>query len=165
MAHPQDVRRAVRMSYVVQRLTLAEAARQAGVNRNTARTWKREAAAQGDDWDRARTAANMAEGGLGSITERVLNDFSLMFTNTMENLKHHEGDPVETSRAIAGLADAYAKVVKAAGCVDPRLGRLSIAMETLKLFGRHVRERDPDSVMAVAALLDSFGEELLAQWG
>ena len=165
MAHPQDVRRAVRRSYVQQRLSLAESARQAGVAEGTARTWKREAAAQGDDWDRARTAARMAEGGLGSITERVLSDFSAMFTHTMANLSTHEGDPVDTSRAIAGLADAYAKVVKAAGCVDPRLGRLSIAMETLKLFGAHVRENDPDSVMVVAGLIDSFGEELAAQWG
>lgn len=165
MAHPPDVRRAVRMGYIVQRLSLAEAARQAGVHEATARTWKREAASRGDDWDRARTAENMAQGGLGSVTERVLNDFSAMFTNTMEHLKEHPGDPVETSRAIAGLADAYSKVVKAAGCVDPRLAKLSIAMEVLKLFGRHVRENAPEHVMALTGLLQSFGEELAAQWG
>ena len=165
MPHSAEAKRAVRSSYVVQRLSLAESARAQGVPPRTARTWKREAAAAGDDWDRARTAASMAAGGLGSMTDRVLSDFSTMFTNTMVRLQTHDGDPVETSRAIAGLADAYTKVVKAAGCVDPKLGRLSIAMETLKMFGAHVAERDPDTASALATLLESFGEDLASQWG
>ena len=166
MRHPPETRHKVRSSYVVQRLTLAEAARRAGIPERTARTWKREAGAAGDDWDRARTAQNMAEGGLGSVTERMLEDFSTLFANTTAALHSREGDPIETGSAMAGLADAYAKVVKAAGCVDPRLSRLAIAMETLKRLGRHVRERgDPASVNALAGLLESFGEELAADWG
>ena len=164
MAHRQAKRIAVRRGYVQQRLPLSEAARQAGVAAGTARTWKRKARLEGDDWDRARAAARMAEGGLGTITERVLNDFSILFTSTMASLRDHDGDPIETARALATLSDAYAKTVKAAGGVDPRLARLSIALETLERLGGYVREHRPDLALSLIEVLEPFGSELSAQW-
>ena len=163
MAHPASARVAVRRGYVAQRLPLAEAARQAGVSPATARTWKRAAARGGDDWDRAREAARLAEGGLGSITERVLADFSALFMNTMADLQGHTTDPIETAKAMATLSDAYAKTVKAAGGVDPRLARLAIALETLERLGHYVREHRPELIGGLVEVLEPFGAALSAE--
>ncbi len=164
MARPASERAAVRRGYVGQRLPLADAARLAGVPAATARAWKRAATQAGDDWDRAREAAQLAAGGLGPITERVLRDFSTLFTTTMSALQASAGDPVETAGAIASLSDAYAKTVKAAGAADPRLARLAIALETLERLGRYVQAHRPDLAEGLLAVLEPFGAELSAEW-
>ena len=165
MAHPASTREAVRRAYVTDRAPLAEAARRGAVSVATARAWKRTARDAGDDWDRAREARRLAEGGLGSVTERVLSDFSVLFTSTMDSLRTAGGEPVEVARAIAMLADAYAKTVKAAGGVDPRLARLSIALETLERLGHYLREHRPEAVPVLLGVLEPFGATLSAEWG
>lgn len=165
MAHAESTRLSVRGGYVHRRLPLSEAARQARVSAATARTWKRQAKIAGDDWDTARTAARMAEGGLGGVTERVLGDFSSLFASTMDNLRRHTGDPLEVAKAIATLSDAYSKTVRAAGCVDPKLARLGIALETLKMFGEFVKEHHPAMCAQLVEALEPFGAHLAREWG
>lgn len=164
MAHEERTRLAVRAGYVTRRLPLSEAARQAGVSAATARTWKRQAKIAGDDWDTARQAARIAEGGLGGVTEEVLADFSKLFASTMSSLKSHPVEPLETARAMATLSDAYSKIVKAAGCVNPKLGRLSIALDVLKMFGEFLKEHHPEFVEPFAAALEPFGAKLARDW-
>ena len=165
MAHDATTRAAVRAAYVTRRLPITAAAREAGVPTTTARTWKRRAEQAGDNWDRAREAAALAEGGLGPTTERVLGDFTELFTSTMEHLRASPGDPVETAKAIASLADSYAKTVKAAGAVDPKLGRLAIALETLERLGRWVQAHRADLAPGLIEILEPFGADLSAEWG
>ncbi len=159
-----DQRQQVRTAYVRDRAPLPEAARRAGVPASTARGWKRRARQGGDDWDRAREAARMAEGGLGSVTERVLHDFSTLFTSTLARLQRAPGDPIETAQAIASLSDAYAKTVKAAGGADPRLARLAIALETLERLGRFLHEHHPELAPGLIEILEPFGAALSAEW-
>ncbi len=154
----------MRRGYIQDRLPLAEAARQAGVPPATARAWKRRALGAGDDWDRAREAARVAAGGLGSVTERVLADFATLFASTMAALKVAPGDPVETAKAMATLADAYAKTVRAAGAADPKLARLSIALETLERLGQYIREHHPAAAAALLEVLEPFGSAIAAEW-
>lgn len=165
MAHAESTRLAVRGGYVQRRLTLSEAARQARVSAATARTWKRQAKLAGDNWDTARQAARLAEGGLGGITERVLADFSALFAGTMDHLNRHPTNPIETAQAMATLSDAYAKTVKAAGCADPKLARYAIALDALKLFAEFARQRNPKLLPDLAALLEPFGAHLAREWG
>ncbi len=164
MAHPGSVRARVRAGYVRNRLPLSEAARQAGVSPGTARTWKRQARLGGDDWDTARNAARLAEGGLGHVTERVLDDFSKLFESTIAALKTHPADPLEVTRAMATLSNAYAQTVRAAGCVDPKLARLGIAADVLKKFGKFLQLRNPELAPAMLGALEAFGAELAAEW-
>jgi len=165
VAHAETTRLAVRAGYVQRRLTLSEAARQAGVSDATARTWKRQSKLAGDNWDTARQAARMAEGGLGGVTERVLADFSLLFASTMGDLKRSPAGPLEVAKAMATLSDAYAKTVKAAGCADPKLATLGIALDVLKQLAEFVKRHDPDLLPRLAAQLEPFGAWLSQEWG
>lgn len=144
------------------RLPLNEAARAAGASPSTARGWKRRALAEGDDWDAAREAAARAEGGLGGVTDQVLIDFTRVFHAVMRGIR--ELPPDEAAKAMATASDAYAKTVRAAGCVDPKLARMDVALEVLRRFGEHVRERHPDATEALTEALDSFGPVLAAAW-
>ena len=155
----------MRRAYIVDRVPLTEAARRLQVPLATARAWKRAARASGDCWDRAREAARLAVGGLGSVTEQVLTDFSLLFTSTMADLKTSGAEPVERAKAMAMLSDAYAKTMRAAGAADPRLGRLAIALETLERLGRHLRQHRPELLAPVLEELEAFGQTLSAEWG
>ncbi|WP_156443145.1 DUF1804 family protein, partial [Burkholderia sp. RF4-BP95] len=63
MAYPKEVRDKVRRAFVFDRLSLEVAAMKSGVNYSTARRWKDDARAAGDDWDKAQAAQLMAGGG------------------------------------------------------------------------------------------------------
>lgn len=165
MAHAHSTRLTVRGGYIHQRLTLSEAARQAGVSHATARTWKRQAKLAGDNWDTARQAARLTEGGLGGITEQVLADFSKLFASTMADLRRAPAEPLEVAKAMATLSDAYAKMVRAAGCVDPQLANLGTALETIKNFAEFVKLHDPEILPRIAAQLEPFGAWLAKKWG
>ena len=166
MAHPASVRHRARAAYVTDGLPISAAAQAAGVTPSTARGWKRRAAEEGDDWDAAREAAARAKGGLGSATERILTDFSRLYGAVMADLRDDPDLPPEgKAKSMATLSDAYSKMVRAAGCVDPRLARMDIALEVLRLFGEHVRARHPASLQDVSEALDSFGPALAAEWG
>ena len=104
MAHKPEIRQACRSAYVYDRLSLPDAAESVGIPYNTARVWKKRARAEGDDWDKARTAARLAEGGLGDLTRMVLSDFTHQFQTTLERLKGYEGDPVDAAQAMTRLA-------------------------------------------------------------
>ena len=165
MAHPDSVRLRARAAYVMERLPLSEAARRAGASPAAVRGWKRRAKAAGDDWDAAREAALRAQDGLGGLTDRLLRDFAALFQSTMQALRSGAHDPIDAAKAMASLSDAYAKTVRAAGCVDPRLARMDIALDVLRRLAEHVRERRPEAMGALAEALDSFGPALAEEWG
>lgn len=158
--HPPERRDAVRAAYVYQRMPLEAAAKQGGVAHQTARAWKRQAKAQGDDWDRARGAARMASGGLGDLTAQVLEDFALLFGSTMEQLKGPDINPLDRAEAMSRLSDSYVKVVKAAGNASPPLAELSVAMKVLSELSEYIRDNHPADLPRFAAILEPFGQRL-----
>lgn len=165
MAHAQDVRHAVRRSYVNERLPLEVAADKHDVSYNTARNWKRAAKATGDDWDRARTASRMAAGGLGDLTTQTLEDFAILFQSTMEDIKAGEYSALDKAEALSRLADAYTKTVKAAGGSDTRIARLAVALEVLEKFAAFIRAHHPQHATALLSVLEPFGVELAQAYG
>lgn len=160
--HDAATRTAVRTGYVRRRLPISESARQAGVSPATARGWKRAAAAEGDDWDRAKEASRLAEGGLGSISERILGDFSIMMTSTLEALGGDGADPIETSKAMATLSDAYVKVVRAVGRADPGQMRRMTLLEVAERLGHRLQDR-PDLAAEMLPLIESTVAEMEAE--
>ena len=158
--HPPERRDAVRAAYVHQRQPLEAAAKQGGVAYQTARGWKRQAATRGDDWDKARGAARMAAGGLGDLTAQVLEDFALLFSTTLEQLKQPEVGPLDRAEAMSRLSDSYVKVVKAASNASPPLAELSIAMKVLSELSVYIRDRHPEDLPRFAAILEPFGQKL-----
>lgn len=165
MAHSAETQARLRQLYVFERQAMRQATTSLGVAYDTGRRWKAQARVRGDDWDKARTAARIASGGLGSLTEAIIEDFVLLFQSTITALKNSEGSPIERAEAISRLSDAYAKTVKAAGCTNPELARLGIALETIKLLGDFVSERFPQHAQAFLEIMEPFGAHVSQHYG
>ncbi len=165
MAHPPETRQAVRSAYIYDRLSLEAAAERAGVSYNTVRAWKKKAKEDGDDWDRARNAARLASGGLGDMTQQVLEDFAILFSATMDEIKHGEFSGLEKAEALSRLSDAYTKTMKAAGAGDQKFAKLSVALEVLEHLIEYVRSDRPEAAPVLLDILEPFGERLSAVYG
>lgn len=161
MAHGKEIQTAVRRSYVNERLSLAAAADKHHIPHVTARSWKKKAKIDGDDWDKARSATRMAEGGIGELTSQVIEDFAMLFQSTIEDLKKDDKiDAVKKAEALSRLSDAYSKTMKAASTGSPQIARLSIAMEVLEELAGYIRKHSPDDLPRFASILDPFGQHI-----
>ena len=72
MAHPPETREKLRRLYIQGQMTLQIVASQCGVSFATAARWKKDAQADGDDWDRLRAANLMASGGTEDVGRAIL---------------------------------------------------------------------------------------------
>lgn len=165
MAHAPETRNAVRGSYVYEHLPLEQAAEKHGVSYNTARTWKKRANLKGDNWDKARAAKRMADGGLGDITAQLLENFALLFTATVDEITDGEYDGLKKAEALSRLSDAYTKTMKAAGGGDARIAKLSVALEVLDLLAMFIRENYPGDLERFASILEPFGAKVSEAFG
>lgn len=165
MAHAPEVKQAVRRSYVYDRQPLETACEKNSVSYNTGRLWKRKAKEEGDDWDKARAAARMAAGGLGDLTTQVLEEFALLFQTTMDDIGSGEYGGIEKAEAMAKLADAYTKTMKAAGGGDSKIAKLSTAMEVLEKLVAFIQQHYPQHGTALLEVLEPFGEALSRDYG
>ncbi len=160
MAHSPEVRSQVRTAYVRNKLTLEQSAELAGVSAYTARNWKRKDKASGDCWDRARQAHRMSEGGAAEMTAEVLELFAGNFTRTMEQLQEQELDPVDKVDLLTKLADAYTKVMRAAGGGDKTMARLSLALEVLQHQAQFIVKNYPQHRAAFEEIVEPLGAYL-----
>lgn len=161
MAHDEKTKADVRRYYVFDCLTLELAAEKAGVSYNTARRWKREAQARGDNWDTVRDANTMASGKVEDVARGMLTAFVIYFEKTMEELRHTEDLPVsEKAKLIQGLGDSYSKMVASSKRLLPEVSELATAIKTMKMFADYVNERRSDLMPEFLDLLDAFGELL-----
>lgn len=160
MAHSPETKNAVRSSYVYEHLPLEAACEKHGVNYNTGRVWKTKAKSSGDDWDRARSAKRMASGGLGEVTSQIVEEFGLLFQTTINDIKDGEHSGLQKAEAISRLSDAYTKVMHAAAKGSPKLAKLAVAVEVLKLLRDFITDNYPDQMETFLAILDPFGTKL-----
>lgn len=165
MAYGPETRQAVRKSYVYDRLSLKAASDRHRVAYHTARRWKSEAKTDGDCWDKARTAARMAGGGLGDITAQLLEDFALLFQATVEEIRDGEYDGLKKAEALSRLSDAYTKTMKAAAGGAPKIAKLSVALEVLDELAGFIREHHPQHLETFAEILEPFGARVSEVFG
>jgi hypothetical protein len=165
MAHDTAKRQALRRAYVVDRQPLNAAASLLGVSYSTARQWKGAAAQRGDDWDRARLAEEIGDGGVKALTRLVLEEFIPLFKSTIAAIKADKLDGIEKTEAISRLSDAYVKTVKASGAVDPAIAKLSWAMDVLRLLAQFTAQHFPQHQEALLEVLEPFGEQLAQEYG
>ena len=159
--YPDDIKNSVRRAYVHELLTLKASAKKFKVPEATARRWKQGAKAEGDDWGKARSASRMARGSLGDITAEVLEEFAVLFKTTIDDLRKAENlDPLEKAEAMSRLADAYTKTMKAAAGGDPKLARLSVAMQVLEELSKYLRKNNSDLMAPFAEILEPFGRHI-----
>ncbi|MDM4768631.1 DUF1804 family protein [Solimonas sp. SE-A11] len=165
MAHDPDLRKQLRRSYVVDRQPLKAAAALLDISYSTARSWKEQALERGDDWDRARQAEDVGDGGVKALTRLVLEEFIPLFKTTVAAIQGDKLDAVEKAEAISRLADAYAKTVKASGAVDPAIAKLAWGMDVIKLLVKFCMEHFPQHQAALVEIIEPFGEELATEFG
>ena len=161
MAHDEKTKADVRRYYVFDCLTLELAAEKAKVSYNTARRWKREAEARGDNWDKVRDASTMASGKVEDVARGMLTTFVLYFESTMDELRKTEDLPVsEKAKLIQGLGDSYSKMVASSKRLLPEVSELATAIKTVKLFGEYIKTNKPELTGDFLDLLNGFGETL-----
>lgn len=165
MAHDSAKRSALRRFYVVDRQPLTAAASLLSVSYSTARAWKQAALERGDDWDRARMAEEVGDGGIKTLTRTVLEEFVPLFTSTIAAIKDSKVDGLKKADALARISDAYMKTVKASGAVDPSIAKLGWAMDVMRLLAQFTAERFPQHQGALLEVLEPFGERLATEYG
>lgn len=161
MAYSDEVKRTLRSNYIYKGLPLRAVADGLDIPYETARNWKRKAEAEGDDWDTARSAARISQDGVKALTADIIEDFTLLFKSTIDELKNSDKTkPLQKAEAIARLSDAYQKTVKAAGASNPELSRLAVAMDVIKLFSEFIKRDFPKHFDAFLEVIEPFGEVL-----
>lgn len=165
MAHPPESRSALRAAYVYDRLGMETAADKAGVSIATARRWKREAETEGDDWDRARSAARLAGDGNAVLMQMILDDYLTLHQATVEAVKADaEVTPIQKAEIISRLADAFTKTMAAVSKASPQLNKLGIATDVLQRLSRYAAQVHPQHASALLEVLEPFAAELAREY-
>lgn len=166
MAHPPELRDAVRRSYVGDRLPLEAAAEKHCIPAATARKWKSVAAAIGDDWDKARAATALTAAGANTVAQLVLHDFLILHQSTVEALKAEEDvSALAKAEAMSRLADAFTKTMSAVAKAAPDLGRFAVASELMQDLVEFVGREFPDHRAALVEILEPFGAFVAQRYG
>lgn len=165
MAHAPETKAAVRAGYVYQKLTLEQAAERADVSAATARRWKTQAAATGDDWDAARSASSLSSQSTRTIADMVLQDFLANYQATMEAVRGGEIPPLQKAEVMSRLADAFTKTMSAIAKASPEMARYAVATELLQDLASFVREDFPDHVDALIEILEPFAAHIARKYG
>ncbi len=157
MAHPKEVRDKVRRDYVSGRQTLEVAALLNKIPLPTARMWKKTAKEQGDDWDKVRSANLLAGGGLESIGHMILAGFLVQYQSTFDSLQNDEKiTPMDRTRALASLADSYAKMVNTNKKILPETQAAAVALQVVQLLLKHIADQYSDKLADFALILQTF---------
>lgn len=161
MAHSLDIKNAVRHSYVNELLALSVAAIKHNVADGTARRWKAEAKADGDDWDLARAASRKSVGPAGEFTQDFIEEFTIQISETFNLLKQQSDELTleQRTKTLNSLTDMMSKVMKNSGG-NKRLEKRSIAAEVIKKLAQFVSTHHPDFAEALVQILQAFGPRL-----
>lgn len=165
MAHPPETRQAVRRAYIYDRLDLEAAAAKHEVGYATARRWKTQAAAAGDDWDKARAATSLSAGSTSTVAQLVLSDFLANYQATMEDLRSAEVPAMDKAEALSRMADAFTKTMSAVAKASPEMARFAVANELLQDLAVFVRDQHPEHLQAVIEILEPFGVFIAKKYG
>lgn len=166
MAHGEEKVRAVRAAFVFDQLGLESAAIKHGIPEATAKRWKREAKAAGDDWDKARSAQMIAGGGIEDVVRQTLAVVVQQVQATVETIQAAQDmPPAEKVKLLASLADAYNKLMAVSKRLMPETDKLAVAMDVVKRFGEHIAKRKPALAAEFVEQIEDFGEELARVYG
>ena len=166
MAHGPEITAKVRAAYVYDRKSLDTIADQFGIGVATVRRWKAKAETDGDDWERARSAARMAGDGTQLIAQMILDDYLQLHQATVESVKSAaELPPLTKAMTLSRLADAFTKTMAAVAKSSPELSRLSVATDVLQRLSRYVSEDHPHLAVGLLEVLEPFAAELAKEYG
>ncbi|WP_310620901.1 DUF1804 family protein [Flexibacterium corallicola] len=161
-----EQKRKARRLFVLERQAIPTIALALHVSESTVRRWKKDALANGDNWDAVRSAQMMAGEGLETVVTSVVEDFTVLFQATIEQLKSSDNlEAAERVKLMASLSDAFNKMVASAGRVAPKISELGVANDVLQRLGEFIFKHHPQHTEAFLEILEPFGEELARQYG
>lgn len=161
MAHAPEIRAKVRAAYVHDRQPLEVAAERHGVSYPTARRWKSDAETNGDDWERARSAARLSGDGIQNVAQMILEDYLTLHQATVEGVKSAaDMNPLAKAEVLSRLADAFTKTMAAVGKASPELSRLAVATDVLQRFAKYIGGNHPHLAEALLEVIEPFAADL-----
>jgi hypothetical protein len=161
MAKGADIRTKVRKHFVFDRLSLEQASKLGGVSYTTAKRWKEKALAEGDDWDRLRTASSLSGGDVEQLSQQILTEMLVQFNATLDLIKADSAMPaVQRVDLLSSLMDNIHKSMSAMKKFLPEANSLSIGMAVIRGLAEFVQEKYPQHGGVLVEILEPFGEVL-----
>lgn len=158
MAHPKETQLALRAAFL-SGSPLDLAAVQVGIGSATARRWKADALANGDDWDKFQKASLIvAGGGFDQAMGRVAAAVILRAEAILEHLGDdtQKVDPIDAAKAIGSLADSLGKAKAAMRSLMPETDQLAIETGAVKGFVELLLRLHPGAGEAALAALEAY---------
>lgn len=162
MAHGKDVRDRLRRAYVIDRLSLEQAAKLTGVAYSTAARWRDEATASNDDWERARaTAAVIAGGNVETLARAAMLEMLAQVEGTFAVIRENTDlSAVQRVELLASLSDSMAKTTAAMRKHLPETNKLAVAMTVIKALAEYIERDFPEVLPDFVRVLEPFGDKL-----
>lgn len=166
MAHGTEKRTQLRGLFVYKRLTMEAACGAMTLPVATGRRWKREAKANGDDWDTARSAVALGDDNFRDMSRRLLEDYITQHEHIMGELKKDEKiSALDRIKAMGMLSDSLTKTLASMKRVMPEVNRHAIALDALQRLATFAQSSFPQHVPSLIEMLEPFGEELAKAYG
>ncbi|WP_288960030.1 DUF1804 family protein [uncultured Sulfitobacter sp.] len=156
----EELKRKARSDYVFRRFTQATIAAAYGISEATVGRWKRAAKAQGDDWDRARTAHVIAGEGVEAVVSSVVEDFMMQAQSILDEIKSGNHSTTEKVAMLVSLSDAMTKMAASAKRFAPKVSELGVAQDVMSKLLDFVRDEFPHHASAILEIIEPFGEHL-----
>lgn len=165
MSAKEDLRRKARSDYIYRRFTQATIAAAYNISEATVGRWKKSALAEGDDWDKARTANVIAGQGVEAVVSSVVEDFMLQAQNILEEIKQGTHTTAEKVGMLVSLSDAMTKMAASAKRFAPKVSELGVAQDVLAKLLDFVKENFPEHAPVILEIIEPFGERLAEIYG
>lgn len=165
MAHSQETRSNVRKAFVVDGVPLTVAASMHGVSYDTAREWKRQGKEAGDDWDTARTAHQITNQSTDDVIKQLVDIMVRQAVVVAQKLEDASIAPQDKVELLASISDAMAKFTKSLSRIDPKLGAMSVALDTLKTIADYLQKHDRVALAQFQDHLEGIGAVLQSRYG
>lgn len=161
MAKPPALRVKLRKHYAFDRLSLEQAAKLSSVTYSTAKRWKDQAAEQGDDWDKLRSASTLSGGDVEQLSQQILTEMLVQFNAVLDLIKADvEMDAVKRVDLLSSLMDNIHKSMSAMRKFMPEANSLAIGMLVLRGLAEFIQERYPQHASVFVEILEPFGAML-----
>lgn len=164
MAHSQQTKETVRRLYI-EGMPLTGAALTGSVSYDTARDWKTKAKILGDDWDTARTAYQISEQGTDQLMQTLVEQMMRQAVTTMREIEDAQMTAQLKVMLQAQLSDAVSKFSKSMSRINPKLGALSVSLDTLKTIAEYLSKNDKQALAVFQDHLEPIGAILQARYG
>lgn len=167
MAYDQKIKDAVRADYIFKHLNLKQISKLHSITYDTIRSWKQKAEDNGDNWDTARNAARVANGGgIEEVSNMLIENFAIQTQSVIEAINADEDLPAKEKVAmLTSLSDGYSKLIASVNKSGGKVAPLSIAMNVVRLMTDFIRSEFPQHADVFIEVLEPFGNVLAKELG